>query len=484
MNYRSLFFTFVIGFTICFPRAQAMERAPSAVNSGKLQRLVQSSGFRPGDLGLWVGVKGESGLQTVFAQNAVRPMVPASLSKIITAGTVIETLQPGFHFKTELLSKDEIHDGTLKGSLYLKGGGDPSFVSENMWTLVDELSAKGLVKISGDVLVDDTRFDSVRVGEDRENARVDRAYDAPIGAMSMNWNSVNVFVRPGDKPGDPLKVFLDPMSPYLKLRNETQTVAAGRGQDIAVERIEGEHGFVGDVIRVRGKMALGHDEVVVYKNITQPDLWSGYNLIEFLRQRGITVSGSVKKGRAPTDAQVLATYASKPLALIVADMAKFSNNYVAEMLVKNLAAETSGTPATMPQGMAQIQKFLEERGFKKGSYHFINASGFTLENKLSPEQFGRFLEMLRNDFSSFPEFLTALPIAGIDGTLRKRMKNTPAERWVRAKTGLLNGVVGLAGFAGKSDGRVLSFAFIFNGSGREDKARALFDHLAATLVEE
>jgi D-alanyl-D-alanine carboxypeptidase/D-alanyl-D-alanine-endopeptidase (penicillin-binding protein 4) len=122
-------------------------------------------------------------------------------------------------------------------------------------------------------------------------------------------------------------------------------------------------------------------------------------------------------------------------------------------------------------------------GIKKGEYEFVNAAGFTRANKLSPLQIGRILETMHNDFTAFPEFVAALPIAGVDGTLRKRMIGTEAERWVRAKTGLLTGVVGLAGFAGRAKGSVLTFAFMYNGA-QEDAARSTFDKLAAALAEE
>lgn len=473
-------FLFVFLATVVSLSANASAaKAPKKLEE-KLKQIVQSSGFKNGELGLWVGMKADEGLQTVFGHNADKSLIPASLSKIVTAAAVLQELHPTHKFKTQLLGQADVKDGVLKGPLYLRGGGDPSFVSENMWFLVNEFIRQQITVIEGDVIVDDTRFDNIRVGDDRENARVDRAYDAPLGAMSMNWNSVNVYVRPGDKAGDPLKVFLDPTTPYLKLKNETKTTS-GKGTDIAVER-RTEKGAQGDVVRVSGKMALGHEEVVIYKNITQPDLWSGHHLVEFLKQRGITVKGTVKPGISPATATVLATAESKALSLIVADMMKFSNNYVAEMLVKNLAAESGNAPATMPQGIALMQKFLDARGFEKGRYVFTNASGFSRDNRLSAEQIGRLLENTRNDFTSFPEFLTSLPISGIDGTLKNRMRGGPAERWVRAKTGLLTGVVGLAGYAGKSNGEIFSFAFIYNGGGREDRARATFDKLATTLV--
>jgi D-alanyl-D-alanine carboxypeptidase/D-alanyl-D-alanine-endopeptidase (penicillin-binding protein 4) len=138
----------------------------------------------------------------------------------------------------------------------------------------------------------------------------------------------------------------------------------------------------------------------------------------------------------------------------------------------------------MSAGLTRVRAFLEQHGLKKGEYEFINAAGFTRENHFTPMQLGRYLEAVRGDFTSFPEYLVALPIAGVDGTLRSRMKASSAERWVRAKTGLLNGVVGLAGYAGRPNGVIITFAFIYNGGGREDRARALFDRMAAGLAED
>jgi D-alanyl-D-alanine carboxypeptidase/D-alanyl-D-alanine-endopeptidase (penicillin-binding protein 4) len=452
----------------------------------RLKKAVNASGFKAGELGLWVGTASGKGkqLETYYALNADKLFIPASLSKIPTAGAVLNALHPGFKFKTQLVSDAKVENGNLGGALFLKGGGDPSFVSENMWFLVNELTRTGVKTIEGDVVVDDSRFDTIRFGDDRQDERVDRAYDAPIGAMSMNWNAVNVYVRPGDKVGDKLRVFADVSSPYLKVRNETRTAAAGKGKNVGVERTS-EKGFSGDVIVVSGGMAIDQGEAVVYKSISNPDQWSGSILVEFLRQRGIEVKGKVRTGAAPKSALVLATSESRSLTSAVADMGKWSNNYVAEMLIKNLSAEAGDAPGTMTGGMARVIKYLEGAGLKKDEFEFINAAGFTRKNKFTPQQLGRVLEHIHADFTIFPEFLSSLPIAGVDGTLRNRMKNSRAERWVRAKTGLLNGVVGLAGFAGRPAGRVVSFAFIYNGAaGREDKARALFDRMAASIVED
>lgn len=451
--------------------------------SDRLSKAVAESGFKSAELGLWVGYAGETGTEVYFAQNADKALIPASLSKLVTAGAVLHELHPGHKFRTELVSSAKVNNGVLMGDLYLKGGGDPSFVSENMWFLVNEFKRNNINRIEGNIIVDDTRFDSIRFGGGRQKERVDRAYDAPIGAMSMNWNSVAVFVRPGVKVGDKLQIFADVPSPYIKVINKTRTAGAGRGSTVSIARTT-EKDFVGDVIVVSGAMALDHKEVVSYKSISKPDYWSGYNLVEFLKQRGVTVKGGVRIGASPKDAITLAYSESKPLVSIVADMSKWSNNYVAEMLVKNLAAETGSSLATMEGGLVRVRSYMERLGYKKDEYEFINAAGFTRDNRFTAAQYGRFLEAVQKDFTMFPEYLSSLPIGGVDGTLRSRMKGTAATKWVRAKTGLLNGVVGLAGYAGRSNGTIVSFAFIYNGGGREDRARALFDKMAALLVED
>lgn len=459
--------------------------------AARIEKQLQGSSFKKGEIGVWVS----DGQTTVFERNSSTGFIPASLSKIPTAAAVLNLLPPGHKFVTRfaatrgssgagITAQGKVKGGVLKGPLYLIGGGDPSFVSENMWFLVNELMRSGITEVEGDLIVDDSRFDGIRFGDDRQSQRVDRAYDAPIGAMSLNWNSVTAWVRPGSGLGDIADVTLDVMSPFLRLQNKTKTTSAGKGNAIAVERLGEKADTHGETFLAGGSIALDQPEKAIYKSVRDPDFWSGQSATVFLAQRGIKIKGSVKTGRAPADAVTLAKADSKSIASIVADMMKWSNNYVAEMLVKNLAAESGEQPATMKTGVARVRSFLEKTvGLKPDQYEFINAAGFTRENKMSPAQLGAVLSSVRKDFRIFPEFLTALPVAGVDGTLRNRFKDKEGVGWVRAKTGLLNGAIGLAGFAGDDAGRLYTFVFLFNGAaGNEEKARHFFDQLAASLV--
>lgn len=441
----------------------------------KLETKIGKSGIPREELSLYVareGVKPE----TVLEINADTLKIPASITKIATASAVLSEFPPGHKFKTSLWIDGLVKSGTLKGHVYLKGGGDPSFVSENMWYLVNAFLRSGIRRIDGDIVVDDSLFDKIRFDDSREDARVDRAYDAPVGAMSFNWNSINIFVRPS-APGESAHVVLDPENDYTVLVNKAKT-SRGNGVAIDVKKVAGKEN---ETLTVGGQIGSSRAETVIFKNITQPDLWAGHNLRSFLGQRMISVTGKVRTGVTPTSATLAAESESKPVELTVLDMNKFSNNFVAEMLTKNLAAKAS-TPATLAAGVEKIRMHLTSLGLKKDEFALVNPSGLTRENRFSARSMWKVLHHLRADFRVQPDFFASLPIAGVDGTLKRRMKGTAAERWVRAKTGLLTGVTALAGYAGTEDGDVYSFVFIHNGRRDESKVRAQFDDWLETLV--
>ncbi len=467
-------------FFVCFLILSRPVHALESVYRAELQKIIKKYGVPESDLGIYISSGEGEHQEIIFDLNSKKKMIPASISKVATASAVLEYFPPGYKFKTQLVSSGTTQDKVLKGDLYLKGGGDPSFVSENMWFLVNHFKRNEIQKIEGDVVVDDSLFDLKRYDSSRQPERVDRAYDAPVGAMSFNWNSINIFVRPAEKAGEPAAVFLDPENDYVRLVNKTVTTGSGENSVVA-SRVEDKN-FGGDVIHVSGKIAKGSKEVVIFKNITQPDIWSGYNLKSFLAQRGITVTGKVRAGKAPLNSSVMAEAESKGIEGSLADMNKFSNNYVAEMLTKDLGT-LKGGQGTLEAGMAMINEHLKKLGLPEDQYYFQNPSGFTRDNRISAFGMWKIMSHLRNDFKVQPEFLTSLPIAGIDGTLKKRMKNSPAERWVRAKTGFLTDVVSLTGYAGRSDGRVFTFTFIFNGTKDEGSVRNFYDQMLIALTK-
>lgn len=420
----------------------------------------------------------EPGGKVLFENQSNKALIPASVTKLITASAVLKHFPSGTKFKTQIFSAGTRAGEVLKGDLYLKGGGDPGFVSETMWYLVNVFVRSKVQRIEGRIVVDDSLFDSMRFDLSRQKERVDRAYDAPTGAMSFNWNSINVFVRPGYKEGESARVFLDPENEYAEIKNKVQTVGATKKTEIFVDREETKKG---DLLIVRGQIALGSKEVTVFKNITKPDIWSGSQLKSFLAQRGIVVTGEVSVGVTPKEAELYAEAESKPIEQMVADMNKFSNNYVAEMLVKNLGV-LRGTPATLKSGMDLVTEHLRELKLSDSEARIFNPSGLTRDNRLSAKALWTVMVDSGSKLLTSPEYLSSLAIGGVDGTLKKRFKDSDTQGWVRGKTGYLDGVVSLAGFAGRQDGTVVPFVLIYNGKTDESKVRAVFDDVVRAAL--
>lgn len=406
--------------------------------------------------------------EIIESVNPKQLKTPASVTKLLTTYAVLQKLPLGFKFKTQLF-----YDGH---NLYLKGGGDPTFVSEKMWYLVNEFT-RSEVKSVKDIIVDDTLFDQVRFDESRESKRVDRAYDSPIGAMSFNWNAVNIFVKPNEV-GKKAHVFVDPESDAFALVNQTLTVSGAAKKDLVVSISNADRKII-----VSGEVSKNADEKAIFKGISEPDIWSGIQLKAFLKQRGIDATGAIKRGQVPSLAKVVATSESKSLPEVLADMNKFSNNFVAEMLTKNLAAQEVLQNATLKKGVEVIRSELKKLGLTAKDFEIDNPSGFTRENLLSAYALNEVLSALKNNFTTFPAVVESLPIAGIDGTLKKRMKGSVAEGWVRAKTGYLDGVVSLAGYAGKKNGEVYTFSFLYNGQRDEHLVREAFDQIVISLLQ-
>jgi len=445
-----------------------------------LEKIVADSKIPVGELGLVVA---NAEGQILFKLNSDKYFIPASLTKIVTGAAVLEKMPIGHQFVTELRGTVSPNDSAeYKGSIYLRGGGDAGFVSESMWFLVNEFVRTGIKKISGDIIVDDSRFDKVRFDPSRDQSRVDRAYDSPIGAMTFNWSAVNIFVRPAVKQGQSAKVFVDPETRYIEIVNKAKTVAAGKRTKITVEN----KGLSGDkkreVVHVSGEIAVGANEFVSYKSIQQPDIWAGIQLSHFLQQRGIQVAGEVKAGDSKSAAIMLAQYKSRPVSEHVVGMMKFSNNYIAEILTKNLGVEASGEPGTMSKGIDALRKYMQEKKLGPEA-RLENPSGLSRKNKFSPIDILTVLIDIKQNFRLFPEFFASLPIAGTDGTLKRRLGQDRINGHVRAKTGHLTGVAGLAGYVGDDNGQIYPFVFLHNGSADNSyRAKDLFDRLIVKVA--
>ncbi|HLB58606.1 MAG TPA: D-alanyl-D-alanine carboxypeptidase/D-alanyl-D-alanine-endopeptidase, partial [Bdellovibrionota bacterium] len=302
---------------------------------GKIDQILSSGDLKPTEVGIKV-VSLKTG-ETLYEKNPNSLLIPASNAKIFTAITALKQMGPKYRFPTKVLTDGSISGETLNGNLFIQGTGDTFFVTEFIYYLANELAREQFTQVTGDLIIDDFYFD-----RDYEVPPGDRAYVAPTGAVSANFNSVAAYVRPAKKAGEPAIVILDPPNDYISLKNETKTVKSGSNQQIDVKRVRsGDHK---DVLIVKGTVPVSSKEDVYYRSISDPPFYAGSVIKSILSQRGIAVQGTVRHGKTPSSAQELLVYESKTFDLLVRDLLNFSNNMIANQLLKTMGAARFGAP--------------------------------------------------------------------------------------------------------------------------------------------
>jgi D-alanyl-D-alanine carboxypeptidase/D-alanyl-D-alanine-endopeptidase (penicillin-binding protein 4) len=419
--------------------------------------------FQDHDLkGMKVGVEvySLSRQQSLFSMNKDVALSPASSIKTLTALVALKRLGPDFSFETEVYYDGKISNGVLQGDIFLKGGGDPHMVSERMYLLVTSLKRWGIQKITGSIIVDASTFDDIHMDENRIPTETDRAYNAPVSGLSFNYNTTTVYFRPAEKEGQEPSVFVDPDTGYIKIVNKAKTSGRGSKYTLVASRIKENDG---DRILIQGHIPLGYPEQRSFFNITKPALYAGKAFRYFMEKEAISVGHAeiLSKNISPT-AKKLFGFKSLPLRDVVGLMNKYSNNFIAETLVKTLGREFKSAPGTMEKGLEVIREEATRIGINYGAFKLVSGSGLTRQNFLSAHQFVQLLNSAYLDFDVLPEFLSSLPIAGKDGTLSKRMKGTAAYAKLRAKTGTIDGVSSLVGIVQSKGGEMLAFAVLLN----------------------
>lgn len=420
----------------------------------------------------------ESG-QAIFARDPDALLNPASNVKLVTTAAALARLGPEYRFATELWL-----DAGSKGSpsvrtLHVRGRGDPSLVTERLWAIAGDVAHLGVRRV-GDLVVDESFFDGERTGPGFDQESGDRSYLAPSGAASLNWNSIAVYVSPGDRRGQKGRVEVEPASDYVEIENRTTTVRPSVRRRVAVSSVprSGKQRIV-----VEGRIPLGSRVLVVWKKIDEPALYLGHTLRRLLELRGVGVTGRVRVGEVPHGARLVHVAESESLAEIVRRLNKTSNNFVAEQILKTLGAEAKGTPGSWAKGIAAAEDFLSQVGIPRGSYVMKNGSGLNDTNRFSARQLVTLLRAMWGRFPLQAEYLSSLPVAGRDGTIRFRMEGSEAEGRLRAKTGTMKNMTSLSGYVQTAGGRTLAFAVLVNDyAGSASAAIRSVDALGTALA--
>jgi len=420
---------------------------------------------------------------TLYSTNPGALLLPASTMKLFTAALAFDTFGPEHQFTTSVLRDGSVGpDGTLSGNLVLRGGGDPGLSTRYyrapaegpMTSLARMIAASGIKRVDGDLVADASAFESKRVPDGWLSRYLEAGYAARVSALSMNENLATVVIVP--QPNGRPSVTLDPPSSTVAVINNTRTVAGSKGAKLTIRRLTDGR------IDVRGWIGSRAGSRAYLVVIDDPAPWVAGMLRSALETQGVTVTGQVRAGAASANAVQVASLSSPPLTRLASVMNRESINHFAELLFRDVAYKTNpDRVGSAEYGYTTLQKFLAEKvGANAADVVAADGSGLSTLDRVT----ARSLIQLLGYSHQAPwaaDFHASLPVAGESELLRHRMRYTPAQGNLHAKTGTTNDVVGLAGYVTARNGEVLAFSFLYNGRDRWNAKEAI-DVAGATLA--
>ncbi len=402
-----------------------------------LNRVIASTDVNGANVAVFI--KSLKSGETLYVRNIYQPLMPASIMKILTAEAALLYLGPEYRFQTQLLTDATgARNGILQGNLYIVLSGDPSLVYPDLEELMTNLQSQGITGIAGNVYIDNTAYDQHFYGPGWVVKDKSYCYGAPISASIINHNCPPVSVR---------------------------------------------------VTRVGG-----HKKRIVTSNFYFAGIANGvvtdipeYNRSLFkglLSKLGVTVYGNVTFGAAPRSLSLIAVHNSEPLTTLIKHMLKKSDNVIAGALFKKLGQLYTKRQGTWENGSLAVSQILSKwAGVRTDGMRLMDGSGLSVDNLATPAQFMQVLQFAYHNRETSDYFFEALPISGVDGTLKNRLSNIP--RKIHAKTGTLagTGVASLAGYATTANKEDLAFVIMINGNkGLTWSYKGLEDKIATAMT--
>jgi D-alanyl-D-alanine carboxypeptidase/D-alanyl-D-alanine-endopeptidase (penicillin-binding protein 4) len=395
----------------------------------------------------------------LYARNADLALTPASNQKLLVAAAALDRLGPDHRFTTRVLAIGSRRGSVLQGDLVLQGGGDPTLTTDGLSALAGAVVARGIRRITGRVRGDDSVFDRERLGIGWAWDDLGSEDGPPISGLTLNENGTIVRVQPGARPGLRPLVRLIPAAARLEIRNRARTAPAGERGSLEIGRPLGR-----DTVIVSGGVPLQSPPRDVLVTVEEPALYAAAVFTAVLRERGVRVAGPPVLLGTPGAAVLLGEQRSPPLAEIVRRMDKPSDNLYAETLLKAIGVPEGGLLAGTGAGgagEAVLRRFLARIGWPGPLPVVADGSGLSRFNLVSARCLTQLLAAMDHHPAREP-FFASLPIAGVDGTLRRRMLGTAAAGTVHAKTGSLTHVTALSGIVTTRDGERLAFSILTN----------------------
>ena len=411
--------------------------------------------------------------QPLIRHNAQAAMNPASTMKLLTTYAALDLLGPAYTWKTEALSSARPVNGVLSGNLYLRGSGDPRLSLEQFWLLLRQLRARGITRIDGDLVLDRSAFALPPHDPAAFDNEPLRPYNAGPDALLVNLKSLSLTLSP-DAAQKIVNIIAETPSDELRIDNRLTLTqdACGDWRD----RFKAKN--TGDSIELSGTFSINCGNKALHLAPWPADAQVERLFRALWRELGGTLNGALREGSTPTGAHSLAVHESPALGEIVRDINKYSNNVMARQLFLTLAGER---PATYAGARRQIETWLAGKGLKTAELVLDNGSGLSRKERISADALSKLL-LAAWKSPVMPELMSSLPLAGIDGTLKKRLGNSAASGRAHLKTGYLEGVRAIAGYVLDKNDKRWVVVFLINDA-KSQHGKPAMDALLRWIAE-
>ena len=464
----------------------------------ELQARIQEVLAKPELSSAMVGIKVVSldNGRVLFEENATKLLRPASNMKLYTVAAALDRLSPDYRFSTSVYATTRPDAaGVVRGELIIYGRGDPSiaarFNNGDYFKGIDDLAtrivAAGVKRVEGDIVGDESYFVGPKYGSGWNWEDLTWYYGAEITPLTANDNALDLFVKPGTAIGQPATITTGPPDPLLTIVNKVTTSAKGSKRELSIHRGLGEN-----TITITGSIPLEDRGYTGGIGISHPGLLFVYMLRSSLAQKGVTITGASRLSVSSNAVQnEIATLQSPPFSVIASQTLKPSQNLYTELILRTLGkvapppppATTSNLPQTSDElGLEAVKSFLKTVGLRPEALVLDDASGLSRNDMITADASVQLLTfMSKHRYATV--FRDALPIGGVDGTLRNRFKGTPAENNVRAKTGSLSSAASLGGYLTTAGGEKLAFSIMVNNYPRDlDPRSSCIDPITVLLA--
>jgi len=406
--------------------------------------------------------------------NQKKPMNPASTMKLVTTYAALHLLGPAFTFRTEVLAEGPLAGDVLRGELYVRGGGDPHLVIENLWQLATRIRGFGIRDIRGDLVLDKGIFGPLAHDPGQFDGEEGRAYNVGPDALLLNFKSIAVTFVP-DTAARVARVMVIPEVAGMKFPRMVPGVEGGCGDWRGRLRAD-----INDPMNLRfgGTYPLACGERAIYLGALGHTNYFGAVFRALWERQGGSWNGKVREGAVPAGARLVAAQESAPLAMLIRDINKFSNNVMTQQLFLTMGA-AGGAAGNPERGAGAVRELLSARGIAAPELVLENGCGLSRIERISA---GTLAGVLADAWKSqwMSELMASLPVSGVDGTMQRRNVVSGA---AHMKTGMLEDTRAVAGYVLAASGKRYVVVGIINhpaaarGTGAHD---ALIDWVYRT----